>query len=90
MLIYWSIVLFRYFCVLFEVFQLTALAVRGAGRRGVNFNINLDRVAISHEAVEGVQDFLRDASFAQRGFFSVSGVTMLKDAVAVAYSAIVS
>ena len=73
---------------------MTALVVRGASRRGAKFSISLDRVAISRYAVEEVitcvQDFVRDASFTQRSFFSVSGVAMLQDAVAAADSVSVS
>ena len=43
-------------------------------------------LAISQEAVEGVitcvQDFVGDASFNRRSFFSDSGLAMLQDAVA--------
>ena len=56
--------------------------------------MNLDRVAVSRDDVEAViicvQDFVGDASFMQRSFFSSSGVAMLKDAAAAADSIIVS
>ena len=67
---------------------------QGASRGGAPFNINLDRVSVSHEAVEGVltcvQDFVRDMMFTQKSFISDSGIAKLKDAVAVADSVIVS
>ena len=54
----------------------------------------LDRVVLSREAVEGVntcvQDFVRDLLFTQKSFFSSSGVLMLKHAVAVVVSVVVS
>ena len=66
----------------------------GEGRRSAPFNINLDRVAISREAVEGVitcvRDFVRDPLSTQKSFFSDSGVAMLKDVVDVLDSVIVS
>ena len=62
--------------------------------RGAPFNINLDRVAVSREAVEGViycvQEFGRDPLFTQKSLFSDSAVARLKYAVAVADSVIVS
>ena len=68
--------------------------MRVATRRGAPFNINLDRVAVSRVAVEGVitcvQDFLRELLFRSKSFSSDSGVAMLKNAVAVADSVIVS
>ena len=67
--------------------------MRGASRRGVPFSINFERVVLSRETVEGVitcvQDFVRDRLFTQQSFFD-SGEAMLKDAVAVADSVIVS
>ena len=77
-----------------QVFQLTALVVRGASRRGAPFSFSLDRVAISREAMEMVitcsRDFGWDPFFTQKSFFSDSGVAMLKEAVGVADSVIVS
>ena len=77
-----------------QVFQLTALVVRGTSRRGAPFSIDLDRVVVSREPVEGVitsvQDFVLYPLFTQKNFFSDSGVAMLKDAVAIADSVIVS
>ena len=71
-----------------------ALVVRGSSRRGIKFNIHLDQVFISREAIEGViacvWNFLRDPSFTQNSFFSDSVVVMLKDDVAVADSVMVS
>ena len=73
---------------------MTALFVGGASRRGAQFDINLDRVAVSREAVEGgincVQEFVRNPLFTQKSFFSDSGIAMLKDAVAVTDNVIVS
>ena len=73
---------------------MTALIVRGAGRRGAQFSISLDRVAISREAVErvitGVEDFVRNGSFTQRSLFPDSGVATLQDAVAPADNVIVT
>ena len=51
-------------------------------------------MVLSFEVAEGfitcVQDFVRDPFFTQKSFFSERGVAMLKDAVAVADSVIVS
>ena len=92
MLISWSLVCFS-ISGSFQVSQLTALVVRVASIRGAPFNINLDRVAVSREAVEVVincvQEFERDPLFTQKSLFSDSGVAMLKDALAVANSVIV-
>ena len=65
------------------------IVVRGASRRDVKSSINLDRVEV--EGVNAcVHDFVLDTSVTQKSFFSESGVVMLKDAVAVADSVIVS
>ena len=61
--------------MVFQVSRLTALSVRGASRGGAPFCINLDRVALSREAVGGfitcVQDFVRDPLFKQKHFFPI-------------------
>ena len=73
---------------------MAALIVRGASRRGAPLSINLDRVALSRELIEGVntcvQDFVRDRLFMQKRFFSDSVMSMRKDAVAVADSVTVN
>ena len=73
--------------VLFQAFQLTALAIRGPVTSGKSFTINLDWVLIREELVHGVllcvQDFVRDPAFTQRNFFSETGVTMLSEAAAI-------
>ena len=74
----------------FQVFQLTALALRGPLPSGEKFTVNLDRVAIREDIVRGVllcaQDFVRDPVFTQRSFFSETGVGMLSEAAAIADS----
>ena len=74
----------------FQVFQLTALALRGPLPSGENFTVNLDRVAISEDIVRGVllwvQDFVRDPVFTQRSFLSQTGVEMLSEAAAISDS----
>ena len=71
--------------VLFQVFQLTTLAIRGPS--GERFTRNLDWVAIREEVVRGVplcvQDFVRDPVFTQRKFSSETGVTMLSEAATI-------
>ena len=56
------LLLSRIFCGLLQVFQLTAPVYRGSSRRGAEFSIKLERVAVSRGAVEGVivykQDFV--------------------------------
>ena len=75
---------------LLQVFQLTALVIRGSSAKCDDFTINLDRVAIDKEEVRGVllcvQDFVRSPHFTQRSFFSETGLTMLSESVAVANS----
>ena len=74
----------------FQVFQLTALALRGPLASGENFTVNLDRVAIREVIVRGVllcvQDFVRDPVFTQRSFFSETGVEMLSETAAISDS----
>ena len=86
--------LFLYFPCFVQVFQLTTLVVRDASRRGAPFSNNLNCVGPSREPIEGVitcvQDFVRDRLFTQKIFFFDSAVAMLKDAVVVADSVIVS
>ena len=76
-------------CV-FQVFQLTALVIRGSSTQCEDFTISLDRVAIKKEEVRGVlfcvQDFVRSPHFTQRNFFSETGLTMLSESVAIADS----
>ena len=70
----------------FQVFQLTALALRGPLPSGEKFTVKLDRVAIHEDIVRDVflcvQDFVRDPVFTQRSFFSETGVGMLSEAAA--------
>ena len=72
--------------LLFQVFQLTALIVRGPVTLGVRFVINLDGVMIGEDEVQSailcVQDFVRSAHFTQRSFFSDSGIAMLTESAA--------
>ena len=74
----------------FQVFQSTALALRGPLPYGEKFSVNLDRVAIREDIVRGVllcvQDFVRDPVFTQRSFFSETGVEMLTEAAAISDS----
>ena len=76
--------------VSFQVFQLTALALRGPLPSGEKFTVCLDRVAIPENTVRGVllcvQDFVRDPVFTQRSFFSETGVEMLSEATAISNS----
>ena len=71
----------------FQVFQLTALIVRGPVTCGGRFVINLDRVMICtdevHSAILCVQDFVRSPHFTQRTFFSDSGIAMLTESAAI-------
>ena len=75
---------------LFQVFQLTALAIRGPVTSGEKFTVNLDWVAIREEFVRGVllcvQDFVRDPVFTHRSFFSETGVAMPSEAAAISDS----
>ena len=72
------------------MFQLTSLAIRGPVTSGESFTVNLHRVALRGEVVRGVllwvQDFVRDAVFTQRSFFSGTGVAMLSEAAAISHT----
>ena len=72
----------------FQVFQFTALVVRGPSTLHPLFTVSLDGVAIDHEKVKGtvacVQDFVRRPLFTQRNFFSETGISMLNTAVTAA------
>ena len=69
--------------LVFQVFQLTALIVRGPVACGGRFINNLDRVMICedevHSAILCVQDFIRSPQFTHRNFFSDSGIAMLAE-----------
>ena len=73
--------------LVFHVFQLTALIVRGPVTCGELFSINLDRVMICEDEVQSailcVQDFLRSPHFTQRIFFSDSVIAMLAESAAI-------
>ena len=73
--------------LVFQVFQLTALIVRGPVTCGGRFIINLDRVMICehevHSAILCVRDFLRSPRFTQRNFFSDSGIAMLAESASI-------
>ena len=73
--------------LVFQVFQLTALIVRGPVTCGGRFIINLDRVMICedevHSAILCVQDFTRSPHFTQRKFFSDSRIAMLAESAAI-------
>ena len=74
----------------FQMFQLTTLAIRGYSAKCEEFTINLHRVAIKKEEVRGVllsvQDFVRSPHFTQRSFFSETGWSMFSESVAIADS----
>ena len=74
----------------FQVFQITALALRGPLPSGEKFTVCLDRVAIPENIVRGVllcvQDLIRDPVFTQRSFFSETDVEMLSQAAAISNS----
>ena len=76
--------------LLLQVFQLTTLVIRGPATRGEKFVVSLDRVAVKEEEVRCVLlcvwDFVRSPHFAQRRFFSESGLTMLPESTAIADS----
>ena len=71
----------------FQVFQLTALIVRGPVTYGGRFIISLDRVMICEDEVQSailcVQDFVRSPHFRQRNFFSDSRIAMLTESAAI-------
>ena len=73
--------------LVFQVFQLTALIVRGTVTCGGRFIISLDRVMICkdevHSAIVCVQDFIRSPHFTQQKFFSDSGIAMLAESASI-------
>ena len=73
--------------LLFQVFQLTALILRGPVTCGERFIINLDRVMICEDEVQSAilceQDFVKSPHFTQWSFFSDSGIAMLTDSTAI-------
>ena len=75
---------------MFQVFQLTALVIRGPPAQGEEFTISLDCVAIKKEEVRGVlpcvQDFVGSRHFIQTNFVSETGLAMLSESVAIADS----
>ena len=81
---------FWFIHVSFQVFQLTALAIRGPLPSGEKFAVGLDRVALREDIVRGVllcvQDFVRDPVFTQRSLFSETGVEMLSEAAGISDS----
>ena len=74
--------------VMFQVFQITALVIRGLATRGERYFIKIDRVAIKEEEVRGVllcvQDFVRSPHFTQRSLFFESGFTVHSESVVIA------
>ena len=70
-----------------QVFQLTALIVRGPVASGKQFIINLERVKFCEDELRGalfcLKDLLRNPHFTQRYFFSDSGITMLAEFAAI-------
>ena len=73
--------------LLFQVFQLTALIVRGPVTCGGRFIIHLERVMICKDEVQNailcVLDFVRSPHLTQRSFFSDSGIAMLTESAAI-------
>ena len=73
--------------LLFQVFQLRALIVRGPVTCGGRLIINLNRVMICKVEVQSavlcVHDFVRSPHFTQRSFFSDSGIAMLTESAAI-------
>ena len=76
--------------LLFQVFQLTTLVIRGPAIHGGKFLVSLDCVATKEKEVRGVllcvQDFVRSPQFSEISFLSVSGSTMLSESVVIAHS----
>ena len=72
----------------FQIFQLSALVVKGPSDLHAIFTVSLNVVAISHEKVKGavayMQVFVRHPLFTQRNFFSETVISMLNTAVAAA------
>ena len=73
--------------LVFQVFRLTALNLRGPVTWGGRIIINLDRVMICEDEVQSVilcvQDFVRSPHFTHRNFFPDSGIAMLAESAAI-------
>ena len=71
----------------FQVFQLTALIIRGPVTSGERLIISVERVMICEGEVRGalfcVEDFVRSPHFTQRTIFSDSGSAMLAESAAI-------
>ena len=69
---------------------MTTLFQRGPAEEIPRFQLNMDRVSISHRSIESaiccVQSFVRDPSFTQRDFLTDNGISMLLSAVNIAGS----
>ena len=72
----------------FQIFQLTALVLKGPSELHPVFTVSLDGIAIEHEQVKGavacVQNFVRHPLITQTTFFSETAISMLKTAVTAA------
>ena len=79
-----------YELLLFQIFQLTTLVIRGPATHGEQFIFGLECVTIKGEEVRGVllclQDFVRSPHFKQRNCFSETGLTMLVEFFGIADS----
>ena len=73
--------------LVFQIFQLTALIVRGPVTCGGLFINNLHRVMICEDEVHSanlcVQEFTRSPHLTQRNFLSDSGIAMLAESAAI-------
>ena len=76
--------------MLFQVFKLAALVVRGPKEEIPPFTLGMNSVTLPSaevlSAVTCVQHFVREPMFTQRSFFTENGVAMLNSAIASASS----
>ena len=81
---------FAHETMMFQVFQLSVLVIRGPATCGEKFPFSFDLVAIKEEGVRGVllhvHIFVWSPNFTQRSFLSDSSLAMLSESVAFADS----
>ena len=74
-----------YYTCCFQIFQLTALVVKGPSEVHPVFTVSFNGVKINQENMKGAvalkQDFVRHSLITRRKFFPETGISMLDTAV---------
>ena len=80
--------------VIFHVFQLTTLIVRGPVASGEMFFVIIDRVLVAEDEVQGallcVQNYFKSPHFTQWSFFLGSGIAIVTESAAISDSITIS